>query len=143
MKQQGEAPLNSEVKMPVSNDISNKTAAHKLNVRKVFDNLARDDTEKGSSYTLYAHHLARACWHGSRIILRQTSPEAEGIFDFILELHRACHGQWSNFRSCGIEQDELEAWLDFAVMFLSSLGNYFVSSTESSSGMFRGIIQSC
>jgi dipeptidyl-peptidase III len=80
-------------------------------------------------------------WH--RIVLRQTSPEAEVIFDFILELHRACHGQWSNFRGCDIEQEELEAWLDFAGMFLSSLGNYFVSSTESSSGVFRGMIRSC
>lgn len=129
--------------MPVSNDISNKTAAYKLEVCIVFDNLARDDIATESSYTLYVHYLARACWHGSRTVLRQTSPEAEEIFDFTLELHRACHGQWSSFRGCGIKQEELVVWLDFAGMFLSSLGNYFVSSTESSSGVFRGMIRSC
>ncbi|KAB8069451.1 hypothetical protein BDV29DRAFT_161442 [Aspergillus leporis] len=58
-------------------------------------------------------------------MLLQTSPEAEGIFDFILELHRACSGRWDDFRDRGIKQEYLDAWLDFAGMFLSSLGNYF------------------
>ncbi|RJE18205.1 Peptidase family M49 [Aspergillus sclerotialis] len=34
---------------------------------------------------LYAHYMSRAAWHGSRIIMRQTSPESIGIFDFIME----------------------------------------------------------
>lgn len=123
--------------MPVSNDLSNKTAAYELEVRKVFDNLARDDIAKESSYTLYAHYLARACWHGSRMSFDKLLPRLRGYLISFLNC-----GQWSNSRGCGIEQEELEAWLDFAGMFLSSLGDYFMSSTESSSRMFQGITRS-
>lgn len=106
-------------------------AAHRLEARKVFDNIADDEIEDKKSYTRYAHHLARACWHGGRIMLRQTSPEAEGIFDFILELHKACNGRWESFRDHGTAQEDLDTWLEFAAMFLSGLGNYFVRTSNS------------
>ncbi|KAK7416206.1 hypothetical protein QQX98_005404 [Neonectria punicea] len=63
-------------------------------------------------------------------MLRQTSPEAEGIFDFILELHKACNGQWNTFCYGGIEQEHLDTWLEFAGMFLSSVGNHFEPVTK-------------
>lgn len=97
---------------------------YRIEARSVFDSLVKNQE---TTYAAYAHHLSRACWHGSRIVLRQTSPEAEGIFDFIIELHRACNGRWDDFLNLGIGQEELNTWLDFAGMFLSSLGNYFVS----------------
>lgn len=76
---------------------------------------------------LYAHHLARAVWHGSRIVLRQTSPEAIGIFDFILELHKACGGEWDKLvDQDGVSPDDLDEFLEFAGMFLSRQGNYWV-----------------
>ncbi|KAJ5436018.1 hypothetical protein N7445_006903, partial [Penicillium cf. griseofulvum] len=78
----------------------------------------------------YAHHLARACWHGGRIVLRQTSPEAEGIFDFIIELHRACNGRWDDFRERGLEQEDLDTWLQFTGSFLSNLGNSLLSQND-------------
>jgi dipeptidyl-peptidase-3 len=84
--------------MPASDNRGGPEATHKLEVRKVFDSLAEDETTDGILYRAYAHHLARVCWHGSRIILRQTSPEAEEIFDFILELHRGCNGRWDDLR---------------------------------------------
>lgn len=40
----------------------------------------------------YAHYLSRASLAGTRINLRQVSPESEAIYDFILELHKACNG---------------------------------------------------
>ncbi|KAJ5722471.1 hypothetical protein N7488_000506 [Penicillium malachiteum] len=99
---------------------------HRLEARMVFNGLASDKTEDENRSKAYAHHPARACWHGARIVLRQTSPEAESIFDFIIELHRACEGQWNQFHEAGIEQRDLDHWLEFAGTFLSSLGNYFV-----------------
>ena len=68
---------------------SSKCAAiYQFANKELFDSLTRREK-------LYAHHLARAVCHGSRIILRQTSPEGTGIFDFILELHKAYGGQWN------------------------------------------------
>jgi dipeptidyl-peptidase-3 len=97
-----------------------------LEIQKVFDSLTEDEKEDGKRYRVYAHHLARACWHGSRITLRQSSAEAEGIFDFILELHRACGGDWNSFVDRGVTQEELDLWLEFGGMFMSNLGNYYV-----------------
>ncbi|KAI1320873.1 hypothetical protein F5Y16DRAFT_417250 [Xylariaceae sp. FL0255] len=76
-------------------------------------------------YAIYCHHLARACWLKSPIILRQCSPEAEDIFQFILELYNACGGQWVKILEIGTTLEELDRWLDSAGMFLSGLGNYF------------------
>jgi dipeptidyl-peptidase-3 len=105
---------------PVNNRRKCETI-HKLEASKVFHSLGDD------MFKTYAHHLAQACWHGGRIVLRQTSPEAEGIFDFIIELHRACNGRWDDFRERCLEQEDLDTWLQFAGSFLSNLGNYFVS----------------
>lgn len=104
-----------------------KETTHTLDVHDVFKDLSKDDRNENTRYTLYAHHLARACWHTARIVLRQTSHEAEGIFDFILELHKACEGRWKVFCDMGIEQKDLDEWLEFSGLFLSYLGNYFVS----------------
>jgi len=41
----------------------------------------------------YAHYISRAALSGTRINLRQVSPESEGIYDFILALHRSCDGK--------------------------------------------------
>jgi dipeptidyl-peptidase-3 len=116
------------LKKPASDSHGNREAAHKLEARRIFDDLTDDETKDEKHYRAYAYNLARVCWHGSWIMLLQTSPEAEGIFDFILELHRACSGRWDDFRDRGIKQEYLDAWLDFAGMFLSSLGNYFVGT---------------
>ena len=49
---------------------------------------ALDDKQK-----LYAHYISRAAFAGTRINLRQVSPESEAIFDFILTLHKQGKGQ--------------------------------------------------
>lgn len=101
---------------------------HRVEDRRVFDSLTEFEIGDGRHYKRYAHHLARACWHGGRITLCQTSPEAEGIFDIVLELHRACSGRCKTFCDYGIVQEDIDKWLEFAGTFLSSLGNYFVST---------------
>ncbi|CAD6449789.1 898e2baa-2291-4aa0-bb4b-2a24cf5a774f [Sclerotinia trifoliorum] len=58
-------------------------------------------------------------------MLRQTSGEAEGIFDFILALHGACDGKWGYLLDRDVRQTDIDAWLEYAGMFLSSLGNCF------------------
>ncbi|KAI1129103.1 dipeptidyl peptidase III [Nemania abortiva] len=93
-------------------------ATYQLSIQDVFDRLS--DREQ-----LYAHHLSRAAWHGARIILRQTSSEGTGIFDFILELHKACDGQWGVFTDrFGITTEELNLFLDYAGMFMSKMNNF-------------------
>lgn len=47
-----------------------------LEVNPILETLEKTDK-------LYAHHMARAAWHGSRIILQQVSAESPVIFDFI------------------------------------------------------------
>ena len=113
------------------------TVTHRLEFREVFDSLSitsdevkdKDSQQAYNNLKVYAHHLARACWYGGRIMLRQTSPEAEGIFELILELHKACNGRWSDFHKRGVNQDDIDVWLDYAGLFLSSLGNHFVCIT--------------
>lgn len=75
-----------------------------------------------SKEQLYAHHTARAAWHGARIILRQVSPEATDIFDFIMALHHSCDGQWEHLaRRAQVDMTEVEKFLDYAAVFLSPI----------------------
>ncbi|KAK4452742.1 peptidase family M49-domain-containing protein [Podospora aff. communis PSN243] len=80
----------------------------------------------------YAHHMSRAAWFGTRIILEQVSPESPGIFDFILELHRECAGNWGSLLTLtrGVESEELRRFLTYAATFLSNIGNYFGSGDQ-------------
>jgi len=55
------------------------------------------------------------------------SPESQAIFDFIIELHRACSGDWKSLIHGNIgEEEELQRFLTYAATFLSNLGNYYV-----------------
>lgn len=93
-------------------------AVIQLEIKAIFD--ALEPREK-----LYAHYTARAVWHGSRIIMRQVSPESIDIFEFITDLYHACGGDWGVLTN-NIEPRQLEAFLDYAAMFLCNLGNYYV-----------------
>lgn len=94
---------------------------HQLNIKPIFDALEKRDK-------FYAHYLARAAWHGSRIIMRQVSPESPDIFDFIMDLYHACDGEWNTLvEQCSITSEELASFLEYAAMFLCNLGNFYVS----------------
>ncbi|KAI1274271.1 peptidase family M49-domain-containing protein [Xylaria sp. FL0933] len=75
----------------------------------------------------YAHHMARAAWLGTRIVLRQVSPESSAIYDFILELFGSCSGKWDALIGPGISREDIRGFLTYAAMFLSNIGNYFIS----------------
>ena len=108
----------------------------RLEIEKHFD--ALDDQHKR-----YAHHISRydtlpnirlnliitkdpsASHLGTRIVLRQTSPESEPTFDFILALYKSCNGDWQALRTkSGVSEDELTYFLQYATQFLGNTGNY-------------------
>lgn len=71
--------------------------------------------------------LRSACFAGTRIVLRQVSPESEPIYDFIVALHHHCKGDWKQIQQdAGLSDDELRAFLDYAAQFLGNAGNYKV-----------------
>lgn len=68
---------------------------------------------------------ARASFSGTRIILRQVSPESEAIYDFILTLYYHCNGEWSKLqKETGVNGDHLNDFLNYAAQFLGNIGNY-------------------
>ncbi|KAL9595132.1 MAG: hypothetical protein Q9219_006620 [cf. Caloplaca sp. 3 TL-2023] len=74
---------------------------------------------------LYAHHVSRAAFLGTRIVLRQVSPESEAIFDLILTLHQAYNGEWSKLqKDAGVDEQALSDFLSYATQFLGNGGNY-------------------
>ena len=67
----------------------------------------------------------RAAFTGSRITLRQVSPESESIYDFIVELYKACDGDWKALQSkSGVSEQDLQHFLEYAAQFLGNCGNY-------------------
>lgn len=69
--------------------------------------------------------LSRASFAGTRIVLRQLSPESEPIYDLIVTLHKSCGGDWNSLASkAGVEESELTSFLEYAAMFLGNAGNY-------------------
>ncbi|RAK81447.1 dipeptidyl peptidase III [Aspergillus fijiensis CBS 313.89] len=80
---------------------------------------------------LYAHYMAKPAWSGTRIILRQVSPEANGIFDLIVGLYQSCDGDWDALgRRSHVADGDLELFLDYAANFLSNMGNYYGSGDQ-------------
>ncbi|EFY86868.1 dipeptidyl peptidase, putative [Metarhizium acridum CQMa 102] len=73
----------------------------------------------------YAHFISKACFAGTRIVLRQISPESEPIYDLILTLHKSCNGNWDALaKKAGVDDAELTSFLEYAAMFLGNNGNY-------------------
>lgn len=59
--------------------------------------------------------------------MRQVSPESIAIFDFILELHASCTGDWESLTDSEISAADVRQLLTYAATFLSNVGNYYVS----------------
>ncbi|KAI9719973.1 MAG: hypothetical protein M1812_003098 [Candelaria pacifica] len=99
--------------------VADEPPIRRLEIREQFERLTAREK-------LYAHHMARAAWHGTRIILSQVSPEATSIFDFIIELHRACSGRWPSLADqTGVPMGSLRSFLKYAAVFLGNVGNYY------------------
>lgn len=91
----------------------------------------------------YAHYISRGALAGTRINLRQVSPESEGVYDFILALHKACNGRvfaaqntnqfqlmlfTGNYKelqkTSALSEDDIKDYLNYAAQFLGNTGNY-------------------
>ncbi|KEZ44492.1 Dipeptidyl-peptidase III [Scedosporium apiospermum] len=90
----------------------------RLEIEKHFEALS--DKQKR-----YAHYISKAAFAGTRIVLRQISPESEAIYDFILSLHEASGGNWASLaEKAGVSEKDLTSFLEYAAMFLGNNGNY-------------------
>lgn len=73
----------------------------------------------------YAHHISRAAFSGTRITLRQVSPESEIIYDLIVELYKSFNGDWEKLRKKGnVNSQDLQFFLEYSAQFLGNCGNY-------------------
>jgi dipeptidyl-peptidase-3 len=69
--------------------------------------------------------VPRACFAGTRVVLRQVSAESEHIYDFIVALHKHSKGDYAAVaKEAGLSQEETDAYLNYAAQFLGNLGNY-------------------
>ncbi|KAK6843153.1 peptidase family M49 [Apiospora arundinis] len=90
----------------------------RLEIEKHFDALT--DKQKR-----YAHFISQASFSGTRIVLRQISPESEAIYDFIVALHKSTGGDWKALQSkAGVSEEELQQFLEYSAQFLGNNGNY-------------------
>ncbi|THC96755.1 hypothetical protein EYZ11_003764 [Aspergillus tanneri] len=90
-----------------------------LEVKPHFDNL------KDVKLRKYAHYMSRAAFEGTRVTLRQVSPESEPIYDLIISLYWACHGDWTSLaRKTGVRDENLRFFLEYSAQFLGNCGNY-------------------
>ncbi|KAK1730790.1 hypothetical protein CaCOL14_002881 [Colletotrichum acutatum] len=73
----------------------------------------------------YAHFISKASFAGTRIVLRQLSPESEPIYDFIIALHKSSGGDWNSLaKKAGVDESQLTHFLEYAAQFLGNNGNY-------------------
>ncbi|KXT06498.1 hypothetical protein AC578_6077 [Pseudocercospora eumusae] len=73
----------------------------------------------------YAHYISRAAFAGTRVNLRQVSPESEAIYDFVLALHKTCSGDWKKLQAeANLSDDELKDFLNYVAQFLGNTGNF-------------------
>lgn len=91
----------------------------RLEVKQHFDKLQDPKLRK------YAHYISRAAFEGTRVTLRQVSPESEPIHDLIISLYRACNGDWASLaQKTNVSSEDLRFFLEYAVQFLGNCGNY-------------------
>ncbi|KAF7162752.1 hypothetical protein CNMCM5623_007921 [Aspergillus felis] len=91
----------------------------RLEIKSHFDSL------KDGKLRKYAHYLSRAAFEGTRITLRQVSPESEPIYDLIISLYNACNGDWASLaQKTKVSDEHLRFFLEYAAQFLGNCGNY-------------------
>lgn len=65
--------------------------------------------------------------------MRQVSPESETIFNLVLELCKACEGDWPSLAAkADVNEEALSKFLDYAATAMENLGNYKVRETAPS-----------
>ncbi|KAL3456799.1 peptidase family M49-domain-containing protein [Aspergillus heterothallicus] len=91
----------------------------RLEIKHHFDNLKDKNLRK------YAHYISRAAFEGTRVTLRQVSPESEPIYDLILALYHVCDGKWTDLaQKTNVSDENLRFFLEYSAQFLGNCGNY-------------------
>ncbi|SAM03646.1 hypothetical protein [Absidia glauca] len=77
---------------------------------------------------LYAHYMSRAAFEGTRIIITQTNPRAEAIYDLILKVFSNKQGQLTNVEQLKqrsqVSSEAFDNLLQYSGQFLGNLSNY-------------------
>lgn len=69
--------------------------------------------------------MCSACFSGTRVTLRQCSPESEDIYDLIIGLYIHCKGDWKSLQQeVNLSDGELQDFLNYSAQFLGNAGNY-------------------
>ncbi|CAO3581479.1 unnamed protein product [Absidia cylindrospora] len=108
--------------MTISKYLANQNAPFSLlEAKPFFDSL--NNKEK-----TYANHMSRAAFEGTRIIIAQTNPAAEPIYDLILMVFSNKQGELADVieleKKSGISPEAFEDLLQYAGQFLGNLSNY-------------------
>jgi dipeptidyl-peptidase-3 len=91
----------------------------RLEIKPHFEALQDEKTKR------YAHFMSRAAFQGTRVALRQTSPESEPIFNLIIALYKTLNGDWNSLtQKTGVSAQDLQYFLEYAAQFLGNCGNY-------------------
>ncbi|KAL1306715.1 hypothetical protein AAFC00_005382 [Neodothiora populina] len=73
----------------------------------------------------YSAAISKACFAGTRVVLRSISPESEDLYDFIIALHKSCGGDYTKVKaSTGLSDHDMKDYLSYASQFLGNAGNY-------------------
>ncbi|KAF3910191.1 hypothetical protein ABW21_db0201295 [Orbilia brochopaga] len=95
-----------------------KAPVCRLEIKPHFDHL--NAQEKA-----YAHHISRASFAGTRVVLRQVSPESEPLFDLILSIAKHVDCKFSQLSSqANVSEDDVDKFVEYATQVLANLGNY-------------------
>ncbi|KAK6344451.1 hypothetical protein TWF696_008088 [Orbilia brochopaga] len=95
-----------------------KAPVCRLEIQPHFDHLTPQEK-------LYAHHISRASFAGTRVVLRQVSPESEPLFDLILSIAKHVDCNFSKLSSqANVSDDDVTKFVEYASQVLANLGNY-------------------
>ncbi|SAM08954.1 hypothetical protein [Absidia glauca] len=117
----------------------------KLEAKPFFESL--DHRQK-----TYAHHMSRAAFQGTRIIMAQTNPQAESIYDLILKVFSTPNGQLTNVSALEqrskVASESFDDLLQYSGQFLGNLSNYKSFGDEKfipriSSDDFEKVVAAC
>jgi dipeptidyl-peptidase-3 len=68
---------------------------------------------------------------GTRVTLRQISPESEGIYDLVVKLYKAVDGDWNKLgQETGASKENVTYFIEYAAAVMANLGNYKVCARE-------------
>ncbi|KAI7862371.1 dipeptidyl-peptidase 3 [Spinellus fusiger] len=98
-----------------------KTPIYRLEARPFFETLTESEKR-------YAHFMSRAAFHGTRIAITQTNPEAEEIYDLILSIFTNQQEELVDLEQLaeksGVSPESFDSLLQYSAQFLGNLSNY-------------------